>query len=256
MNILDAVKIKNVSETDRKGVFEIEGLYPGYGITLGNAIRRVAFSSLSGAAVTKVKIKGVNHEFSTIEGVMEDVLTITLNLKKIRFRMETDEPQILTLKVKGEKEVTAADIKTNPQIEIVNPDVLIATITNKNTVLEMELTVEKGLGYIPAEERKSERLTIGTIALDAIFSPIVNVNFTVEDMRVGERTDYNRLKIFIETDGTITPSSAFQQSVEILKAHLEKISLPEVKVVKKEKIEEPQKIDEKKKKARKTTKKK
>ena len=240
-SILDTIKIKTVSETNQKGVFEIEGLYRGYGITLGNALRRVFLSSLRGAAITKVKIKGVNHEFSTIEGVMEDVVTITLNLKRIRFRMDTDEPQILTLKIKGEKKVTAGDIKTNPQVEIVNPDALIATLTSKNASLEMELTVEKGLGYVPAEERKTEKLIIGTIAIDAIFNPIVNVNFTVEDMRVGERTDYNRLKIFIDTDGTITPSSALKESIEILKAHLEKVSLVEIKEVEAKKIKKPKK---------------
>jgi len=237
-SILDSIKIKIVSETNQKGVFEIEGLYRGYGITLGNALRRVFLSSLGGAAITKVKIKGVSHEFSTIEGVMEDVVTITLNLKRIRFRMDTDEPQILTLKIKGEKKVTASDIKTNPQVEIVNPDALIATLTSKNASLEMELTVEKGLGYVPAEERKTEKLMIGTIAIDAIFSPIINVNFTVEDMRVGERTDYNRLKIFIDTDGTITPSLALKESIEILKAHLGKISPVEVREVEAKKIKE------------------
>jgi len=240
-SILDTIKIKTVSEINQKGVFEIEGLYRGYGITLGNALRRVFLSSLRGAAITKVKIKGVNHEFSTIEGVMEDVVTITLNLKRIRFRMDTDEPQILTLKIKGEKKVTAGDIKTNPQVEIVNPDALIATLTSKNASLEMELTVEKGLGYVPAEERKTEKLMIGTIAIDAIFSPIINVNFTVEDMRVGERTDYNRLKIFIDTDGTITPSLALKESIEILKAHLEKVSLVEIKEVEAKKIKKPKK---------------
>ena len=245
-SILDTIKIKTVSEINQKGVFEIEGLYRGYGITLGNALRRVFLSSLRGAAITKVKIKGVNHEFSTIEGVMEDVVTITLNLKRIRFRMDTDEPQILTLKIKGEKKVTAGDIKTNPQVEIVNPDALIATLTSKNASLEMELTVEKGLGYVPAEERKTEKLMIGTIAIDAIFSPIINVNFTVEDMRVGERTDYNRLKIFIDTDGTISPSVALNDSIKILKEHLEKISEFEVR-----KTEKKKEIKEKIKKAKK-----
>ena len=245
-SILDTIKIKTVSEINQKGVFEIEGLYRGYGITLGNALRRVFLSSLRGAAITKVKIKGVNHEFSTIEGVMEDVVTITLNLKRIRLRMDTDEPQILTLKIKGEKKVTASDIKTNPQVEIVNPDALIATLTSKNASLEMELTVEKGLGYVPAEERKTEKLMIGTIAIDAIFSPIINVNFTVEDMRVGERTDYNRLKIFIDTDGTISPSAALNDGIKILKEHLEKISEFEVR-----KTEKKKEIKEKIKKAKK-----
>jgi DNA-directed RNA polymerase subunit alpha len=240
-NLLDSIKIKTLSENNQKGEFEIEGLYRGYGITLGNALRRVLLSSLKGASITQVKIKNVSHEFSTIEGIMEDVITITLNLKKIRFRLYTDESQVLTLKVKGEKKVTAADIQPNPEVEIVNQDAMIATLTNKNASLEMELTVEKGLGYVPAEERKTERLPIGTIAIDAIFTPIVNVNFTVEDMRVGERTDYNRLKIFINTDGTITPSMALKEAIDILKGHLEKISQLEVKEIEAPKNKETKK---------------
>ncbi|MFA5386209.1 MAG: DNA-directed RNA polymerase subunit alpha [Candidatus Paceibacterota bacterium] len=231
-NILESIKIKTVSETEQKGVFEMEGLYRGYGTTMGNALRRILLSSLKGAAVTKVKIKGVNHEFSSVEGVMEDVIEIALNLKRIRFRMHTDEPQVLSLKVKGEKEVKAEDIETNAQIEVINLDSHIATLTSKSMTLEMELTIEKGLGYVPTEERKTEKLSVGTIAIDAIFTPVTNVNFTVEDMRVGERTDYNRLKLLIDTDGTVSPSAALKESIDILKAHLEKISIFDVKGVK------------------------
>ncbi len=252
--ILDSIKIKTVSESSQKGVFEIEGLYRGYGITLGNALRRILLSSLKGSAVTKVKIKGVSHEFTGIEGVMEDAVTIALNLKRIRFRMHTDEPQALILKVKGEKTVKAGDIKANSEVEIINPNAPIATLTAKNITLEMELVVEKGLGYVPAEERKTEKLPVGMIAIDAIFTPITNVNFTVEDMRVGERTDYNRLKIFVDTDGTITPSLALKESIDILKGHLEKISTIEIKEVEVKKFKETKK--ETPKKTKKTSKKK
>lgn len=235
----ETVKIKKISETEKEGVFEIEGLYTGYGLTLGNALRRALFSSLAGAAITQIKIKGVEHEFSTIPGVLEDVVEITLNLKKVRFRFFATEPQILTLKVKGEKKVTANDIKTNAQVEVVNPDSHIATLTNKNAELDMELTVEKGLGYVPVEARKIEKLPIKTIALDAIFTPIVKVNFNIENMRVGERTDYNRLRIIIETDGSISPSNALHKSCNVLKDHLEKISAIEVKEAEK-KVESPE----------------
>lgn len=235
----ETVKIKKISETDKEGVFEIEGLYTGYGLTLGNALRRTLLSSLAGAAITQIKIKGVEHEFSTIPGVLEDVVEITLNLKKIRFRFYATEPQILTLKVKGEKEVTANDIKTNAQVEVVNSDAHIATLTNKNAELDMELTVEKGLGYVPVEDRKIEKLPIKTICLDAIFTPIVKVNFNIENMRVGERTDYNRLRIIIETDGSISPSNALHKACNVLKDHLEKILAIEVKETEK-KAEAPE----------------
>jgi DNA-directed RNA polymerase subunit alpha len=222
------VVIKKVSESAGKGEFEITSLYTGYGITLGNAIRRVLLSSLPGAAITQVKIKGTKHEFSTIDGILEDVVEITLNLKKVRFTFNADEPQILTLKKKGEGKITAADIKGNAQVEIASPDVHIATITSKSGELDMELTVEKGLGYSPVESRKQEKLSVGTIAIDAIFTPVVNVNFEVENMRVGDRTDYNRLVLIIETDTTISPSRALHKAANILKDHLEVVSNIEV----------------------------
>ncbi|MDP3901376.1 MAG: DNA-directed RNA polymerase subunit alpha [bacterium] len=227
----DSVAIKKISETDVEGVFEIEGLYAGYGITIGNAIRRVLLSSLPGAAITRVKIKGVGHEFTTIPNVAEDVVEISLNLKKIRFRIHTDESQTLILKIKGEKIVTASDIETNAQVEVISPDVHIATLTAKNADLEMELTIEKGLGYVPVEVRKTEKLAIGVIALDAVFSPVTKVNFSIENMRVGDRTDYNRLRLVIATDGSITPSSALRKASNILQDHFAKMSQIEVKEV-------------------------
>jgi len=225
----DTVLIKKISENERHGIFEIEGLYRGYGLTIGNALRRVLFSSLPGAAISQVKIGGASHEFSTIPHVIEDVVEICLNLKKIRFRIYTDEPQVLLLKVKGKKTVTAGDIETNAQVEVITPDTSIATLTHKNAELEMELTVEKGLGYVPVEVRKAVKLPVGVIALDIIFSPVVKANFSVENMRVGERTDYNRLKLEIETDSSITPSAALRKACNILQDHFAKISQIEVR---------------------------
>lgn len=227
----ESVTIKRVSETDTEGVFEIEGLYSGYGLTVGNALRRVLFSSLPGAAITQFKVKGVQHQFSTLPDVAEDVVEIGLNLKKIRFRLHTDEPQTLTLKVKGEKEVTAADIELNSEVEVINSDAHIATLNSKSGELEMELRVERGLGFVPVEARKSEKLPIGTVALDASFSPVVKANFSVENMRVGDRTDYNRLIVSVTTDGSITPSAALHKASNILKDHFDKISNIEVKAV-------------------------
>ncbi len=220
--------VKKVSEDAKKGVFEIEGLYAGYGLTIGNAIRRALLSSLPGAAVTYVKIKSAAHEFTTLPGVKEDVVELTLNFKKLRFRMFTDEPQTLLIKVKGEKTVTGEDIKTNSNVEIVNPEELIATLTDKNAEFKAEITVERGLGYSAVESRKSEKLGIGQIGVDAFFSPVTNVNYVIENMRVGDRTDYNRLRLEIETDGTISPSSALHKTASILKDHFEKIYAVEV----------------------------
>lgn len=223
-NLSETVKIKKISDDGTAGVFHIEGLYTGFGLTLGNALRRALFSSLPGAAITQVKIKGVGHEFTTIPGMAEDIVELTLNLKKVRFKFFADEPQILTLKVKGEKEVKANSIKTNPQVEIVNPDLHLASLTDKKAELDMELTVEKGLGYVPSADRKIERLAIGTVVLDAIFSPVTKVNTSVENMRVGEKTDYNRLNIEIETDGSISPSEALHKTADVLKEHFDKVS--------------------------------
>lgn len=225
----ETVNIKKISETEREGVFEVEGLYTGYGLTIGNGLRRVLLSSLPGAAITQIKIKGVNHEFSTVEGVKEDMVEIGLNLKKVRFRIYADEPQVLNLKIKGEKVVTAADIETNAQVDLITPDIHIATLTEKGADLDVEITVEKGLGYVPVDARRSEKLPIGVIALDALFSPVTKVNFSVENMRVGERADYNRLRLHIETDGSLTPSAALRKASNILQDHFVKISGVEVK---------------------------
>lgn len=223
------VGIKTVSEDEKRGVFEVEGLFAGYGLTIGNALRRALLSSLPGAAATELKIRNAPHEFSTLPGVREDLVELSLNFKKLRFRIHTDEPQVLTLKVKGEKTVTAADIKTSSEVEIVNPDEVLANLTSKDAELDMEIKVERGLGYSPVESRKEGRLAIGTIAIDAVFTPVLKVNHSTEDMRVGERTDYNRLRVEIETDGTISPSAALHKAANALKDHFEKVSAVQVR---------------------------
>lgn len=207
---------KVIEKKDNKGSFEIEALYPGYGVTIGNSLRRVLLSSLEGAAVTQVKIKGVNHEFSGMEGVQEDVITIILQLKKLRFLMHTNDPQIATLKIKGEQQVKGSDFKFPSQVELINKDLPIAQVTAKQTELEMEIQIEKGIGYVPAEERKTQKEEIGTISLDAIFTPIRKVSYRVENMRVGERTNFDRLTFEIETDGTMDPEEALRQAASIL----------------------------------------
>lgn len=221
--VSDSVVAKKVSEKDNVGVFHIEGLYTGYGTTLGNALRRVLLSSLPGAAITQIKIKGVSHEFSTLPGMVEDIVEFTLNLKKVRFHFFADQPQTITLKVKGEKQVTAADIESTPLVQVINKDLYLATLSKKGAELDMEITVEKGLGYVPSEARKLERLTVGMIVLDAIFSPVQRASISVENMRVGDRTDYNRLILEIETDGSISPSEALHKAASIMKDHFEKI---------------------------------
>lgn len=216
LNIILPSKPRIVSEEDHKGVYEIDGLYPGYGHTLGNSLRRIVLSSMPGVAVTTVKIDGVSHEFSTIEGVKEDVITILLNLQRVRFTMATDEPQKVTLDVSGVKNVTAADLKVPGQVEVLDKTQHIASVTDKGTTLSMEITIEKGLGYVPKEVIHKEKMEVGTIALDAAFTPVRRVNYEVENMRVGDRTDYNRLRIFIETDGVIEPRAALERSIDIM----------------------------------------
>jgi len=228
--------IKIIEQEKNYGKFQIEGLYPGYGVTIGNALRRVLLSSIEGAAVTSFKIKGVHHEFSTINHVADTVLDIMLNLKQLRIKLHSNEPQVLRLKVNGEKKIYAKDFENNPMVDIMNPDLYITEITDKKGKIEMEVIVEKGLGYSQIEERKEEKIPIGTIAVDAIFSPVQKVNFQVEDMRVGEKTDYNRLIFSIETDGSISPNEALNKASAILKDHFANIEeqfLPEVKKEKK-----------------------
>ena len=216
-------KPRVVSEEEFAGAYEIDGLYPGYGHTLGNSLRRIILSSLPGAAITSVKIDGVPHEFSSLPGLKEDVITLLLNLKKVRLKLLTDAPQTLSLEVKGVKSVTAADIKAPGQVEILNPEQPIAELTDKSARLSVEIQAERGLGFVPKEALQKEKMDIGAIGLDAIFTPVRRVNYEVENMRVGDRTDFNRLKIFIETDGTITPREALERSIETMINQLKSI---------------------------------
>jgi DNA-directed RNA polymerase subunit alpha len=222
-NVTLPSKPRVVSEDGLRGVFEIDNLYPGYGHTLGNSLRRIILSSLPGAAITQVKIEGAEHEFSTLEGVREDVITILLNLRRVRLTLHGDEPMTIKLKKSGVGNVTAADLIVPTQVEILNSEQHIAEITSKSTNFEMEILVEKGLGYVPREIHQKDKVEIGTIALDAVFTPIRRANYEVENMRVGDRTDYNRLRVSIETDGTFTPRVALEKAIEIMVHQLKSI---------------------------------
>ena len=207
-------------ERPNEGVLVVEPCTPGYGTTLGSALRRVMLSSLPGAAITAVKIRGVDHEFSTMAHVKEDVLEIILNLKAVRMKLFSEEPVKLSLTIKGDKTVTAGDFEKNSDVEIVNPEQTIATLTDKQASLEMEITVSPGRGYRSTEERQKEKLDLGVIGIDALYSPVLNVSYQVEATRVGEKTDYDRLILNIETDGATDPIDACNQAVEILLNHL------------------------------------
>ncbi len=222
LNIILPSKLSIVSEAGTSGVYEIDGLYPGYGHTLGNSLRRIILSSLTGAAITSIKIDGVDHEFSVIDGVKEDVITILLHLKQVRFRLNTDEPQTVKLQVKGPKQITASDIETTGQVEILNGDLYIAEVTGKNA-LSIEMTVEKGLGFMPKEMHQKTKNEVGVISLDAIFTPIRRVSYEVENMRVGDKTNHNRLRMTIETDGTLTPREALEKAITVMVEQLQAI---------------------------------
>lgn len=212
-------RISKETATDTYGKFVVEPLERGYGVTLGNAMRRALLSSLPGAAVTWVKIEGILHEFSTLPGVMEDVADIILNLKKLRFRMHTEEPVVLTLQAQGEKEVTGSDFKPLPEVEVVNSESLIATLTDRKAKLYMEVGVQRGKGYVPAEKHTIEP-ELGVVPVDAMFSPVLKVNYTVEDTRVGQVTDYNKLTLEVWTDKTVKPDEALSHSAKILSSYL------------------------------------
>lgn len=216
-NILLPSKISfEKGERPNEGVLVVEPCFYGYGTTLGNALRRVLLSSLPGAAVTAVKMKGVTHEFQAIENIKEDALEIILNLKTLRLKVFSDEPVVLKLSVTGLKTITAADIAPNADVEIMNPELVIAHLTEAKATFEMELTVRKGRGYSTTEERAGESLDLGTIAIDALFSPVRNVGYHVVNTRVGDITNYDKLIMNIETDGTITPEEAVEQSAKTL----------------------------------------
>jgi len=233
------IELVDKSDGSRYGKFVVEPLERGYGNTLGNSLRRILLSSLPGAAVTSIKIEGVLHEFSTIPGVLEDVTDIILNLKTLAVKLYTDEPKTIWLEAEGEKEVKAADIICDADVEILNPDLHIATL-EKKARLFMEINVEKGRGYVSADKNKREGHPIGVIAVDALFAPVSRVKYVVENTRVGQVTDYDKLTIEVWTNGSIAPDEAISSSARILNDHLklfmgltEKIT-DEVTVVEKE----------------------
>ena len=222
-NIILPSKPKIVREEGPTGVYEIDSLYPGYGHTLGNSLRRIILSSLPGAAVTSVKIEGANHEFSTLAGIKEDVVAILLNLRKLNFKIVDNGPYEAVLRVKGARVVSADAIEIPSQVELLNPEQHIAELTEKNATLNITLKIEKGLGYVRKDVIHKDKVDVGTIALDAVFAPIRRVNYEVENMRVGDRTDYNKLRIFIETDGTISPREALETSIHTMIQQLKAI---------------------------------
>ena len=228
-------QVKVISKEGNRATFEIGPLMPGYGATIANPLRRVLLSSLEGAAITSIKIKGVDHEFSSISGVQEDVIEIILNIKKIKFALHSDGPVKLTIDVKGERAVTAADIQANADVDVINSDQHIATLTDKKTEFVVELDVEKGVGYVPVEQRQKEKLAIGVIAIDAIFSPVNLVNFKIENVRVGQRIDFNKVTMEVETDGSMQPEAAMKKASEILIDHfrvVNEIQVPDTAVKK------------------------
>lgn len=213
------IEIAEISEDNRYGKFICEPLERGYGTTFGNSLRRMLLSSLEGAAITSIRIDGVLHEFSTIPGVRDDVTNIVLNLKELCLKMTGNELRIIRIDVEGEKEVTAADIICDADIEILNPDLHIATV-NEDGKLKIEMTVERGRGYVPADKNKKPDDTIGVIPIDSIFSPVKRVNYTVQDTRVGNVTDYDRLILEVWTDGSLRPEEAVSKAAGILVMHL------------------------------------
>jgi len=209
-------KIEYAELSDTYGKFVVEPLERGFGVTLGNALRRVLLSSIPGAAVTSVKIENVLHEFSTIPGVVEDVTQVILNLKELSFKLHSDKPKLLRFDVRGKKDVVAGDLQPDAEVEVLNPDLHIATLDGKTAHLAMELVVERGKGYVQAERHRKSEHVIGVIPVDSVFSPIQKVNYVVEDTRVGHATDYDRLVLEVWTDGSIRPEEALQESARLL----------------------------------------
>ncbi len=216
------VAVAEISEDKKYGKFVVEPLERGYGITLGNSLRRIMLSSLPGAAVSQVKIEGVLHEFSSIPGVKEDVTEIIMNIKSLAIRnnSDTNEPKTAYIEYEGEGVVRASDIQVDQDIEILNPDLIIATLSGKDTKLYMELTITKGRGYVGADKNKTDDLPIGVIAVDSIYTPVERVNVTVENTRVGQITDFDKLTLDVYTNGTLVPDEAVSLAAKVLSEHL------------------------------------
>ncbi|WP_342758611.1 DNA-directed RNA polymerase subunit alpha [Kineothrix sedimenti] len=216
------IEVAEISEDKKYGKFVVEPLERGYGITLGNSLRRIMLSSLPGTAVSQVKIEGVLHEFSSIPGVKEDVTEIIMNIKSLAIRnnSDTNEPKTAYIEYDGEGVVKASDIQVDQDIEILNPDLVIATLSGKDTKLYMELTITKGRGYVGADKNKVEDLPIGVIAIDSIYTPVERVNVTIENTRVGQITDYDKLTLDVYTNGTLVPDEAVSLAAKVLSEHL------------------------------------
>ncbi|MBU1672835.1 DNA-directed RNA polymerase subunit alpha [Patescibacteria group bacterium] len=245
ISLPDTISAKKI-EDDRAEI-TISPCYPGYGTTVGNALRRVLMSSLPGGAATAVKIKGADHEFSTLDNIKEDVVDIILNLKQLRFIVHSDEPVEITLKAKGEKEITGADVEKNAQVEVINKKLKIATQTDPKAEFEMTLIVQKGRGYVPVELREKEKLEIGYIAIDAVYTPVKNVNFNTEHVRVEEMTNYDKLILDVTTDGSMSPEEALEQASDILVeqfSHIKTNITSEEPEAKKKKAKKAKKEDE------------
>ena len=208
------LKIKTVSEDNNKGVFEFDPLPKGFGHTLGNSLRRVLLTSLEGAAITQVKVKGASHQFSTIAGMKEDLVEFTLNLKKVRFEKHGNSPEVATLNVSGPGEITAKDIETTSEVKVLNNNLHLATLSDKKAKLNAEFVIESGVGYSPMEERQTPK--IGVVVIDALFSPVLNVLMSIEETRAGGRVDLDKLSLTVETDGSVKPSFAVYKSAQIL----------------------------------------
>lgn len=216
------IEVTEISEDKKYGKFVVEPLERGYGITLGNSLRRIMLSSLPGAAVSQVKIEGVLHEFSSIPGVKEDVTEIIMNIKSLAIKnsSDTNEPKTAYIEYEGEGVVRASDIQVDQDIEILNPDLVIATLSGKDTKLYMELTITRGRGYVSSDRNKTEDLPIGVIAVDSIYTPVERVNVTVENTRVGQITDYDKLTLDVYTNGTLEPDEAVSLAAKVLSEHL------------------------------------
>ena len=216
------IEVVEISEDKKYGKFVVEPLERGYGITLGNSLRRIMLSSLPGAAVSQVKIEGVLHEFSSVPGVKEDVTEIIMNIKSLAIRnnSETNEVKTAYIEYEGEGVVRASDIQVDQDIEILNPDLVIATLSGKNTKLYMELTITRGRGYVSADKNKREDLPIGVIAIDSIYTPVERVNVTVQNTRVGQITDFDKLTLDVHTNGTLVPDEAVSLAAKVLSEHL------------------------------------
>lgn len=218
------LKMIKISEANNKGVFEIEPLPQSFGATIGNALRRVLMTSISGAAVTQMKITGANHQFTAIDGIKEDIVEITLNIKQLRFKIHGENPVVVTLEKKGKGAVKASDIKLTSDVELMNKNQIIATIADDKTTLKMELVIEPGTGYSPMEERDKKNNKLGVVTLDAIYSPVINASYEVEATRFGNRVDLDKVILTVETDGSITPEDAVKQSAALLKDYYKVIS--------------------------------